>query len=88
MRNGRRNLALLPAAKANASSVFAGGNAIHQIAHLNDGWYGNNASWIPAKMPAWAEIDLGAAYRIAEVRLGNDHTGGYKDRVRRRNCGS
>ena len=36
-----------------------GGNGPSRIAHLNDGWYGNNSSWIPAKMPAWAEIDLG-----------------------------
>ena len=35
VRDGRRNLALLPAAKAAASSVFEGGKQpIHQIAHL------------------------------------------------------
>ena len=81
VRDGRRNLALLPAAKANASSLFAEGKwPIHQTAHLNDGWYGNDASWIADKLPAWAEIDLGAEYEIGEVRLGNDHLGRFNDR--------
>ena len=52
-----------------------------RLPHLNDGWYGNSASWIANKMPAWAEVDLGAAYSINEVRLGNDHTGMFKDRA-------
>ena len=80
VRDGRRNLALAPTSKANASSNFPG-HAIHQIAHLNDGWYGNNGSWIAARMPAWAEIDLGAMHNISEVRLGNDATGQMRERV-------
>ena len=75
-----RNLALLPAAKPAASSCLAG-NPNHKIEHLNDGWYGNSASWIAGEMPAWAEIDLGAAYRISSVCLGNDHTQQYADRA-------
>jgi hypothetical protein len=82
VRDGRRNLALSPSAKANASSLFADGKwPIHQTAHLNDGWYGNEASWIAAKLPAWAEIDLGAEHEISEVRLGNDKLGRYDDRA-------
>lgn len=82
VRDGRRNLALLPEAKASASSVWEDGKmAIHQIAHLNDGWYGNAASWIAREMPCWVEIDLGGVYRIDEVRLGNDALGQYSDRV-------
>jgi hypothetical protein len=81
VRDGRRNLALVPAAKAKVSSLFAGGKLpIHQTVHLNDGWYGNDASWIAEKLPAWAEIDLGAEYEIGEVRLGNDHLGQFADR--------
>ena len=34
----------------------------------------------PTNLPAWAEIDLGAEYEIAEVRLGNDHLGQFTDR--------
>lgn len=82
VRQGRRNLALLPEAKATASSVWDDGKmAIHQIAHLNDGWYGNAASWIAAAMPCWVEIDLGSVYRIDEVRIGNDALGQYTDRI-------
>lgn len=82
LRDKHRNLALLPSAKPNASSVFSNGEAsAHQIAHLNDGWFGNAASWIAGTMPAWAEIDLGAAYQIAEVRVGNDHALQFTDRA-------
>ena len=76
---GRRNLALLPGAKAAASSVIAG-FPIHQVAHLNDGWYGNEASWIEGGRPSWAQIDLSAVYTISRVGVGNDHTQRFKDR--------
>jgi hypothetical protein len=74
-----RNLALLPAARASASSVIEG-YAIHKIEHLNDGWLGNRASWIAGSMPAWAEIDLGQVYEIHEVRLCNDRLLEHRDR--------
>jgi hypothetical protein len=78
---GRRNLARLPAAKANASSVWAdGGVPMHQVRHLNDGWYSNGASWIAKTNRAWAEIDLGASYTISRVRLSNDVARQYSDR--------
>lgn len=78
---GRRNLALLPGAKTNASSVWAdGAMPIHQIRHLNDGWYGNAASWIAKTNKAWAEIDLGAMCTISRVRLSNDQGKQYSDR--------
>ena len=45
---GGANLALAGAgAKASASSCLPG-YAIHQVAHLNDGLYGNSHSWIAA----------------------------------------
>jgi len=79
--HGRRNLALLPGAKANASSLIADGSMpIHQIAHLNDGWYGNQSSWIAKTPAAWAEIDLGDVYTISRVRLSNDEIKQYTDR--------
>ncbi len=82
VREGRRNLALLPAARAAASSVLQGGAMpIHQVAHLNDGWHGNQASWIADQMPAWAEVDLGAVHTIGSIRLGNDHARQYTDRA-------
>jgi hypothetical protein len=82
VRGGRRNLALLPEAQARASSVIYGGSMpIHQIAHVNDGWYGNSASWIADHLPAWAEIDLGSIRKISQVVLGNDHSGDLADRA-------
>jgi hypothetical protein len=79
--HGRRNLALLPGAKAAASSVFAdGAMQIHQVAHLNDGWYGNQASWIAKTPAAWAEIDLGDVHAISRVRLSNDEIKEFSDR--------
>jgi hypothetical protein len=81
-REGRRNLALLPSAKAKTSSLYNEGKLpIHQTAHLNDGWYGNDASWVAAESRAWAEIDLGAEYEISEVRLSNDRMGQYNERA-------
>ena len=86
---GRRNLALLPGAKAKASSVLMNGALpIHQISHLNDGWYGNSASWIADQMPAWAEIDLGGIQEVAEVRVGEAiMLENYIDRAVRSDCG-
>ncbi|MEW6253124.1 MAG: discoidin domain-containing protein, partial [Planctomycetota bacterium] len=82
MRDGRRNLALAPSAKPATSSVYQDGALpIHQTAHLNDGWYGNTASWIAGRLPAWAEIDLGSEQRISRVVLSNDHLRQYSDRT-------
>ena len=78
-----RNLALLPGAKATASSTIPG-HAIHKVSHLNDGWYGNGNSWVAAAMPAWVEIDLGAVFTVSQVWLSNDQSGEYTDRGARK----
>ena len=80
VREGCRNLALLADAKTSASSTIPG-LAIHQVAHLNDGWYGNDRSWVAATMPAWVEIDLGSVYSIVRVCLSNDQHGAFTDRA-------
>jgi hypothetical protein len=81
MDNAKRNLALLPEAKAGASSVYADGtNPLHQIAHLNDGWQGNRRSWIAKDAAGWAEIDLGGVHKIAKVKLSNDFHREHNDR--------
>ncbi len=79
--SGFTNLALLPDARASASSVYAdGGNRLHQIAHLNDGLAGNPHSWISKGEPSWAEIDLGDEHWVCKVALGNDASGQLGDR--------
>ena len=69
---GFANLAIAPGAKANASSLLPGYPGRHEVAHLNDGRYGNGKSWISRQEPSWAEIDLGDAYWIYNVAFGSD----------------
>jgi len=77
---GRKNLALLPSATANASSVLPG-RAMHKIEHLNDGSYNNQNSWISDGEPSWAEIDLGDVYTVSTVAFGSEHSQNYNDRA-------
>jgi len=75
-----KNLALLPKAIANASSALPG-HTIHQIAHLNDGLYNNQNSWISNGEPSWAEIDLNDIYTVSKVAFGSEHSQNYADRT-------
>ena len=81
-RDSKLNLALAAAgAKASASSCLPG-YAIHQIAHLNDGRYGNACSWIAAGTGReWAEIELPGTVEVASVVISRDREGQYHDRV-------
>ena len=75
------NLALASrGAVARASSLLPG-YAIHAVAHLNDGLYGNDHSWIAATAgEEWAEIELPAPARVARVVLSRDRNGQFTDR--------
>lgn len=75
------NLALAGrGAVARASSLLPG-YAIHAVAHLNDGLYGNDHSWIAATAgEEWAEIELPEPARIARVVLSRDRDGRFTDR--------
>lgn len=77
-----RNLA--PAgggAKATASSCLTG-YAIHQIAHLNDGLYGNGHSWVASSASGeWAQIELPGVERVSRVVFSRDREGQFADRV-------
>jgi hypothetical protein len=79
---GGRNLALAAnGAKAHASSLLPG-YAIHRIANLNDGLYGNDHSWIAGlDREQWAEIELPAPAQVAKVVISRDRSGRFKDRV-------
>jgi len=79
--DGLANLALLKQATPLASSVFPGFPDRHSITYLNDGWYNNCRSWIPASMPAWAEIDLGEIFVVQKVRFGSEHEKYWRDRA-------
>ncbi len=76
------NLALAQrGAEAAASSVIPG-YAIHAIAHLNDGRYGNDFSWISANVTSeWAQIKLPAPETVSRVTVTRDRSGAYQDRI-------
>ncbi len=67
-------------AKARASSLLPG-YAIHAVAHLNDGLYGNSHSWIAATAgEEWAQIELPAPARVSRVILSRDRLAQFSDR--------
>jgi hypothetical protein len=77
-----RNVALAGAGGvATASSEYP--NApIHKIAHLNDGEYGNRASWISDEPgTGWAQIELAGPSLIDRIVWGRDRDEKYADRV-------
>ncbi|NIP28580.1 MAG: hypothetical protein GWN67_28005 [Phycisphaerae bacterium] len=76
------NLALASAgAKATASSCLPG-YSIHQIAHLNDGLYGNSHSWIAAgTRNEWAQIEFPKPVYVATLVFSRDREGRYHDRM-------
>ncbi len=80
--DGKQNLALASrGAKATASSCLPG-YSIHQIAHLNDGLYGNSHSWIAASEEnEWAQIELPAPAKVSKIVFSRDREGRYQDRV-------
>ena len=72
-------------ARPTASGVYAaGGNPIHQLAHVNDGKYGNSHSWIsnePGR--GWVQLELGETREIDRVAWSRDRspTPRYSDRL-------
>jgi hypothetical protein len=78
------NVALASAgAKATASGVYNNGREpIHQLAHVNDGQYGNSRSWISNEVGrGWVQIELAKTETIDRVMWGRDRKGEYKDRT-------
>ncbi len=68
-----RNVALAKhGATATASGTYAG-NPKHQLAHINDGRYGNDFSWISNEIGlGWVQIKFARAERISLIRWGRD----------------
>jgi hypothetical protein len=79
-----RNVALASTgAKATASGVYANGSEpIHQLAHINDGQYGNSRSWISSENGrGWVQIELSEPATIDRVVWGRDRELRYRDRT-------
>lgn len=67
------NLALASRGARAAASGVLEGFAIHKVAHLNDGRFGNEWSWISNERGAgWAQIELPEATTVARVVWGRD----------------
>lgn len=79
---GQENLARAAGgAKASASSCLPGYTQ-HAIAHLNDGRYGNDHSWIAATgQVEWAQLELPSAPTVAKVVFSRDREKRYRDRM-------
>jgi len=77
----RENLALASRGAIPRASSVMSGYAIHAVAHLNDGLYGNDHSWIAAtEGEEWAEIELPAPAQINCVTISRDREGQFNDR--------
>jgi hypothetical protein len=77
-----RNLALAAAGATAAASSLLPGYKIHQVAHLNDGRYGNGRSWISAEAGrGWGQVSLPRAAAVDRVVWGRDREGRYRDRL-------
>ena len=63
-----------------AKDALSGYNGVHDAAHVNDGLYGNEASWISNSAYSWIKIDLGKITNINTVTFGRDRLGNYNDR--------
>ncbi len=77
-----KNLALASnGAQVAASGTYAG-SALHQLAHINDGRYGNSRSWIsdtPGR--GWVLIKLSQPAVIGRVVWGRDREKKFSDRL-------
>ena len=79
---GGGNLALASTGAVPSASSEYPGSAIHKIAHLNDGQYGNSHSWIPAEgAMGWVAIELPAPATIERVVWARDRVEGFGDRI-------
>lgn len=83
--DGDENLARRDGVKVGASSTLEG-YAIHRVEHLNDGRYGNGASWVAAEN-ATAERPQTILYewpekvKIGRVVFSRDREGKFRDRT-------
>lgn len=77
-----RNVALASTGARPSSSGDYPGSAIHQLAHINDGKYGNDRSWISnTNGRGWVQIELPQATMIDRVVWGRERNMKFKDRL-------
>jgi hypothetical protein len=77
-----RNVALAAHGTKATSSGNLAGFAIHKLAHVNDGRYGNGRSWIASTAgTGWVQLELSQVETIDRVVWGRDREGKYDDRL-------
>lgn len=76
-----KNVGLATAgAIATSSGDFV--HPLHKLAHINDGAYGNERSWIADRATdVWVQIELAQAVPVNAVRWSRDRKGQYSDRL-------
>jgi mono/diheme cytochrome c family protein len=81
--NGRNVALASQGGVAKASNVYHDGELpIHQLAHINDGQYGNGRSWISNEMGAgWIQIELPESIVIDRVEWARDRNKVLNDRL-------
>jgi len=68
-------------ATVSVSSVFPG-SSFHKRAHLNDGRFGNERSWISNEHgKGWAIVEFPRDCLISQIEWGRDRSGVYRDRL-------
>ena len=79
--SGEQNVALAAhGAKASSSGDFV--HPLHKLAHINDGHYGNEHSWIAAQTQGgWVQLELPAELPVQRIVWARDRTGKYADRL-------
>jgi hypothetical protein len=77
--SGGKNVA--PRAVPSSSGNYPG-NPIHQLKHINDGRYGNSASWISdTRGRGWVMLTFPETVRLDRVVWSRDREGRYADRL-------
>jgi mono/diheme cytochrome c family protein len=76
------NIALAAAGGRPSSAGDYPDSAIHQLAHVNDGKYGNDWSWISnTSGTGEMRIDFSTPTAINRITWARDRTGGFRDRL-------
>lgn len=75
------NLAQRAGVKPSATSCIDG-YAIHKVEHLNDGKYGNQASWVAAgETPQSVQYEWPESLEIGKIVFSRDRQGRFRDRM-------
>ena len=79
--SNNKNVALASlGTKATSSGDFK--HPLHNLAHINDGKYGNSKSWISAQtVGGWVQLELSEPKRIDRIEWSRDREGKYSDRL-------